>query len=286
MDRWHAAARVAGLGLLLAGTACQERPAKVADSAPAPAGPQQIMVQTRDFAFTAPDTVRAGMSTIHLANNGPGLHHAMLFRLDSGKTMADVGAALKAGGRMPAWFVPAGGANAIAPGDSTAVTQELSAGNYLWTCFVDVPNHVPHITKGMMRPMTVLPASAGTVSAPEADIHVTLRDYAFEFSTPLTAGHHTLKVEAAPGQPHEMVLIKLAPGKTADDLMKYFDDPAPQGPPPGVPVGGVGDITSGHPVYFSADFTPGDYLVICFMPDATDGKPHFMHGMMQKLTVS
>jgi hypothetical protein len=38
-------------------------------------------------------------------------------------------------------------------------------------------------------------------------------------------------------------------------------------------------------VYFTADLTPGEYLLICFLPDAKDGKPHFVHGMMQQIKV-
>jgi uncharacterized cupredoxin-like copper-binding protein len=38
--------------------------------------------------------------------------------------------------------------------------------------------------------------------------------------------------------------------------------------------------------YFTADFAPGNYALICFVPDAKDGKPHFTHGMMQQITVN
>ena len=37
--------------------------------------------------------------------------------------------------------------------------------------------------------------------------------------------------------------------------------------------------------YVTADFPPGEYALICLLPDAKDGRPHFMHGMMQHLTV-
>jgi hypothetical protein len=31
---------------------------------------------------------------------------------------------------------------------------------------------------------------------------------------------------------------------------------------------------------------PGNYVLICFEPDAKDGMPHFVHGMLQAFTVS
>jgi hypothetical protein len=33
------------------------------------------------------------------------------------------------------------------------------------------------------------------------------------------------------------------------------------------------------------NFTPGHYALICFVPDAKDGKAHFMHGMTQDFDV-
>jgi len=37
--------------------------------------------------------------------------------------------------------------------------------------------------------------------------------------------------------------------------------------------------------YFTADFTPGNYILMCFLPDAKDGKPHLAHGMTKQITV-
>jgi len=37
--------------------------------------------------------------------------------------------------------------------------------------------------------------------------------------------------------------------------------------------------------YFTADFTPGNYVFLCFVGDEKDHKPHFAHGMVQNFTV-
>jgi hypothetical protein len=42
----------------------------------------------------------------------------------------------------------------------------------------------------------------------------------------------------------------------------------------------------GKNTYFEADLAPGDYGMICFVPDAKDGKPHFAHGMIQQFKVT
>jgi hypothetical protein len=31
--------------------------------------------------------------------------------------------------------------------------------------------------------------------------------------------------------------------------------------------------------------TPGNYVMLCFLPDAKDGKPHLDHGMVKEFTV-
>jgi len=36
---------------------------------------------------------------------------------------------------------------------------------------------------------------------------------------------------------------------------------------------------------FDRDFREGKYLLMCFSPDVTDGKPHFRHGMQKEIIV-
>jgi hypothetical protein len=50
-------------------------------------------------------------------------------------------------------------------------------------------------------------------------------------------------------------------------------------------MGGITDIVPGDVVYLQVDVPAGEYAFICFDPDAKDGKPHFMHGMIKKVTV-
>ena len=59
-----------------------------------------------------------------------------------------------------------------------------------------------------------------------------------------------------------------------------------KGPPPAVPVGGVGVLEQGMRATFTADLTAGDYGLICFVPDVKDGKMHLVHGMMKNIKVS
>jgi hypothetical protein len=95
-------------------------------------------------------------------------------------------------------------------------------------------------------------------------------------------------VVTAPGQPHEIEIFRLAPGKTADDLMQEFGDlmsGAKTTPESATAIGGVAPAVAGVTQYFTATFAPGSYVLACFLPDATDGKLHMEHGMMQVIQV-
>jgi hypothetical protein len=84
-------------------------------------------------------------------------------------------------------------------------------------------------------------------------------------------------------QSHEMFMLQLAPGKTAQDFAVWAEKM--QGPPPGKPVGGISGMSKGDVVYLPVDLAPGEYGLYCFLPDHKDGKPHIAHGMMQQITV-
>ena len=84
-------------------------------------------------------------------------------------------------------------------------------------------------------------------------------------------------------QSHEVVIMKLDAGVTPEQFLQALEKP--QGPPPGKILGGVTGIAKGRTIDLSATFTPGDYTLLCFVPDAKDGKPHIAHGMVKNFTV-
>jgi uncharacterized cupredoxin-like copper-binding protein len=263
---------------------------KDAPPPPPPPAPNVVTVRASDFAYDIPATVPAGMTTFKLVNAGPNLHHMIVARIDSGKTFADAAAAFAKPGPPPAWLTPVGGPNVPEPNAETNGTLDLQAGEYVVFCMVDIPGGVPHVAKGMLKQLTVTPATGAPAAAPVADVTLTLKDYQFQFSKPLTAGAHTIEIIVAPGQPHEFELVKLAPGKTMNDFMKEMEAIMKGGPPPatmsGTAIGGMAPGVAGTKQYFTVDLTPGEYFLICFLPDAKDGKMHFEHGMMQQITVN
>ena len=289
------AVSAAGIAALFVLAGCAKPDAQPADttaktaaaaSAPAAAAtPNMVSFTAKEFSFEGPDSIPAGLTMFHLTDAGQELHHVQLIKLEEGKTYADFQAALKDMGKgpPPAWIVSYGGVNPPAPGGTTTAMQVMEPGNYAVVCFVESADHVPHIAKGMTRSLTVPPSSNPT-SEPNADVSLTLSDYTFTLSKPLVAGKQLIKVENGATQPHEVVLVQLAPGKTIEDLGKWVSDM--KGPPPGKPIGGIPAFMPGKRAFFEADLTPGDYGMICFVPDAKDGKPHVQHGMTTQFKVS
>ena len=158
----------------------------------------------------------------------------------------------------------------------------LEPGSYVMACLIPGADGVPHIMKGMVRPFTVVP-SANPAATPKADVVVTLEDFAFTFSRSLRPGKQVIEVRNAGAQSHELVLVKLVPGKTAHDVIASIENPdAPQA---GMPIGGVTPMSIGEKNWISVDLEPGSYALICFIPDMGDGKPHFMHGMTKEFEV-
>jgi hypothetical protein len=286
----HARAVItAGIVLLAAGACARKKPgADAAGNAMAAGTPPEVQFTARDFAFEGPDTISAGWTTVVLHNAGPNLHHFMLLQLTQGKTLADLKAAvaaMKSPEMPPLWAVPVGGVNPPMPGSDTRAMLDVQPGDYAIVCIVDVPDHVPHMMKGMIKGLTVTAASAAAAAEPVADMTVTAVDFAFAPSAEFTAGHHLIKFENKGTEPHEFELVRLGDGKTVDDLMKWGQ--TLQGPLPGTSLGGAAPLVPGQVEYVPVDLTPGNYVVVCFVPDPTkQGMPHVAEGMLRTFTIS
>jgi hypothetical protein len=243
-----------------------------------------INIVATDFAFEMPDTVGGGVVKMNLENRGKELHHVTLVKLEDGKTIENFMAAMQQQGPPPPWMKFVGGPNPAGPGQTISGASVLTPGNYLAICFIPSPDGAPHVAKGMARPFTVTGSdSMPAVLPPTADT-IRLTDYDFEPSRPITKGEHTFIVTNAGPQPHEIVVVRLAPGKTIEDFGKWAEGGL-KGPPPAAPVGGVATMDAGRTAQFTADLTPGEYGMICFVPDSKDGKPHLAHGMMKQFKV-
>jgi hypothetical protein len=242
-----------------------------------------VEVVAHDFAFVMPDTIGAGLITFRLRNEGRQPHHLMLYRLDEGKTLADVFRALHAGGAHPGWMHAAGGPNAVRHGTEAVGTVLLEPGHYVAFCHVKGPDRVIHFAKGMMKELRVTPSAGPAAAWPAADLTVTLREYTFTWSRPPSRGWHRIAVRNLGRQRHELILSRLAPGKSSQDFIRWVN--TQEGPPPAAPWGGATDLPAGGAILIDVYLEPGTYSTVCRVRDAGNGRPHDEHGMYAQFSV-
>jgi uncharacterized cupredoxin-like copper-binding protein len=258
--------------------------------------PAQAKLTATEYSYAGSNlTFAPGALDVALTNNGKEEHQATIVRFKDGKTLADLGAvAASDPGKLDTVIDVFGGPNAIAPGGVTDSTiQALGVGDYYFMCFIPAPDGQPHAAKGMVAPFKIEGEAAAPAPA-NAPNTVALKEYAFgaEGATDakasptkpieLEAGTTTFANEGE--QLHEAAIYKPAAGKTATDVIEYFKQQSPTGPPPITPSGGVAPLDPGTSA--TTELAAGDYVYICFLPDKADGAPHFTKGMIQAVTVT
>jgi hypothetical protein len=270
--------------VVVAATAFARRHDRPRDAAPVPtaeAARRIVPVTARDYAFEAPDTLAPGPVTFDFTNLGPDLHHVYIALLPEGKSAADLVNETR-GELLPAWAITIGGPGAQIPNGHGQTSLTLNPGRYAMVCIVPAPDGVPHLRKGMVHEFTVTgPVSRAALPVP--DLTMTLRDYAFELSGTLTAGRHVIEVVNEAQQHHEVIFVKLAPGKHIADLFAWLG--SHDGPPPAAMVGGTAPFHPGMSNLVDITLEPGTYGLVCFATDIGDGKMHVEHGMSAEFVV-
>jgi plastocyanin len=248
--------------------------------------PQPAALTATEYAYAGSNlTFKPGDVSVTLTNNGKEEHQATIVRFKEGKSLADLSkVAADDPGQLDSVIDVFGGPNAVAPGGTVTATQTLGPGDYFFMCFIPAPDGQPHAAKGMVAPFKVEGQAVGA-AAPDSSNTIALKEYAFGVTGGKTkAGPVTFSNQGE--QLHEAAIYKPAPGKTTKDVIEYFKQENPTGPPPVVPAGGVTAIDPGSSS--TVNLTAGDYVFMCFLPDkaSPNGAPHFTKGMIQAVTVT
>jgi uncharacterized cupredoxin-like copper-binding protein len=142
------------------------------------------------------------------------------------------------------------------------------------------------MARGMAMPFTVVAATnTADVTTPPVEAHGTaqLLDFSFVLPAAIAAGEQVWQVVNEGQEPHEIMVMQLADGKSVSDALAFLH--APTGTPPYASIGGFQAITPGQTGWLKLDLAPGNYVAICYIPGAATGELHFDMGMVQAFTV-
>ena len=245
--------------------------------------PTEIDLTAIDFGYesTGAISVPEGGLTVKLENTGAEEHQATIVRLNDGVTLDQFAAAGEAALGLVVGY---GGPNAIGPGDAGTASTLVDEGSYLFVCFIPSPSDgVPHAAKGMVLPFEVT-ASDDIPAEVIGDETIRLLDFTFEAPDDFD-GQGTYTIDNAGPQPHEAAVYALQEGATAADMLAFLGGTAPPGPPPFSSAGGISLVGAGMTATVDLDLDAGNYVFVCFIPDATTGAPHFTQGMIQEFEI-
>lgn len=237
------------------------------------AADEVLTVTMTEEGFVLAEPLPSGIVTVEVVNEGKEPHLAQFLRLNDGVTMEAFDAAAQKGdGSELALVTAEGGSATLGPGQKQQVVLDLATGNYVLIDFVG----------GLFQPFEI--TTAGTDrAAPTADRTITLQDFSFNLSDDIQAGEQMWQIVNKGPQVHEMALIRLNAGTTAEDIANFAT--TFEGAPPYADMGGMMALSVDHTGWVKADLQPGEYAFICLVPDSNSGAPHATLGMVHTFTV-
>jgi hypothetical protein len=236
-----------------------------------------VTIRLTETGLEAPAEMPSGVVAVVIEGGDPE-NAPMLARLNEGVTMEQLGEALVQPDPMAALPLVSllGGAASV----DGQVIYDLRPGDY---AVVHFPGD---------GPPSAAPIVAGEPSGaapPTPDIAVSLVDFSFAMPDKVATGPQIWQIENAGEQWHEMPILKLNEGVTVEELMAVMADVGPSGPEVPLPfeiVAFWSPMGAGEKAWVTWDLPPGEYTVICFLPDlAGDMSPHVAHGMIRTLVV-
>jgi hypothetical protein len=275
------------LSALILMAACgEEEPVPTPTATPVPIN--EVSFTAADYSFDGPTSIPAGWTHLSMANEGQELHHLTLVKLPEGMSTEDLLTAFTAedAGPPPPGMAFSGGPGTVAPGGTSNSTVKMEVGEYALVCFVPDANGVPHAALGMAATLSVSAASGPTADPPQSDLTIDLVDFGFGVPDSIAAGTQMVRLTDSGAQDHEILAVQLPEDKSIQDFLAAFEPGAElEGPPPGLPIGGLQPIASGGVGYVSLNFGAGKYGLVCFVEDAETGAPHFALGMVTEIQV-
>jgi hypothetical protein len=271
-------------------------------------GYPEFVIRLGEDRIEAPARAIAGRTLVVEENPGAEEGHAFMLRIPDDVTEATVQAVVSsadsAAQETPEWFwraTFAGNPDRAAPGGGRAVALvDLVPGRYL---VGDPFRPASEYARVEVVAETVAPATKA--EGPDAAVVAAMHEMAFDLPKEVHSGRQIWRVDNTGGMPHEIALLPVPAGATADDVKTAIGalmaDGAPDATPAagdplaklgaawacwhGEAIAGVGATSPSRSVWAQIDLAPGTYAAVCFVPDPATFTPHLMMGMTSIFTV-
>jgi uncharacterized cupredoxin-like copper-binding protein len=285
-------------GLVAAGCSSSSKSADSDTTTPTTAAPKElpkVTITATDFAYDVPAQIPAGYVDVTIKNDGKEQHQVGFVKLGSTTFAQFKTAANTTNLNAVKATTFAGGPNGAEPGQTTSAIVKLDPGAYAVVCLIPANSDgKPHAEHGMIKAVTVAKTDESIEVAPKVASTIKLNEFSFTLP-PAFDGKGTVDIANEGAQVHELVIVKLKPGKTLADAKAFLlvppGTPPPAGPPPFTAIPGLGGVTglsSQQHAWLNMNLTPGNYALICFFPDTSNalGLPHALKGMTKEFTIS
>lgn len=244
------------------GVSCGDDEADGPGTSTQPQSPEEVDITVTDETYEMPAELESEPVSLTLHNDGEQVHRAYFARLNEGVTEKEVRSALsKSPDALFSLIVIAGSMPEAEPGATSEIGMLFPEGDYL---VID-----PEV-RGGPPPLSffgVAPAGGPEVEEPAADYSIEAGDFYFQVADP-SSGEAMVEIFNAGEQSHEVGIGRS--GVKGDEAeVTTILAPAP-----------------GGKLWATVTLEPGDYKLVCFLPDPKTGKPHVQLGMKQNLTVN
>ena len=248
-----------------------------------------MRVGAREYSFSAPARVSAGIVAFRLVNSGEEPHQAAVFRLSRGVTIPQALETFRrdpSGGAASKLMAPAGGANTVLPGRSQRLALRLPPGAYALFCFVRSPDGQLHAERGMVTGL-VAGASASRLAVPRSSGVAVVRDASIELPPAISSSRSVIHVRNDGARLHELAFLRLPAGHAVADLVAWLTALAQgtsAGPSPFLEAGGVTALPPKSEAWVGTDFDSGQYVAVSFAAGA-DGRADALGGLLAPFAV-
>ncbi len=259
------------LGLIVALGACSVLPDKQTK-----AKMPEVTIEFSDAGLAVPEEIPSGVVAVSVKNTSAEPQDLALIRLREGQTLEEFTSAMGEGEEVFLSVAFLGG-QGVMPGATQREVFDLQSGTYVVGNFGAEPALLTSFEAG----------TRSGASAPSAEYQVDLLDYAFAMPAEIKAGPHLWQIANKGKQVHNIAILKLDEGVTAQDLVEATSA--------GEELDGAEWVTmfwspvgAGERAWNTLDLAPGTYAVVCFMSDlgSESAKMHLELGMVHTLTVT